>query len=522
MHIAFRADASLAIGKGHIKRCLTLAEMFVASEKVRGVEVKITFFTTPHSGHITNEIVSAGFEVCYLPSPKAHIDIENTQTWLGHSQHEDAINCINKIISSKQRFDWLIVDHYTLNYEWHQQLRPFTQNLMVIDDLANRIHDCDLLLDQTLARHASDYKPHTPKYCQLLLGEKYTLLRNEFPLHRVQAQEKRASITDLNQCHILVSIGGFDADNVSDKVVNALIILKQTKPNITASIVLSSQSPHLASIQDKIGAYQWILLEIDCQNMAEIMINADIGIGASGSTAWERACLGLPTISIEIADNQKFVSAALEKQGAIINLGNHKKLSEKKIVSALDEIINNKNLTLYHNMVKQCFTCCDGLGADRVYQAMSACTFSVRAASETDRDIIFSWQSNSQIRKYFRHPQPVEYAKHIQWYDMAIKSNQYHLFIIQHAKLPVGMVRLDESDENTLEISILIDPLMQGKGYAIRALEQIKNMYYQREITAYVHQENTASHKLFKRAQFIKESPTAYRLMPNVTKVVNS
>lgn len=524
--IAFRTDASIIIGKGHVMRCLTLAHYVSSIHRLKDIETEIIFITTPHYGNLNNFIEEQGYRVISLPRSTWEMKAIDTNSWLGRTQEQDAQFCIDNISTP---LDLLIIDHYAIDKTWHQLMRATYNKLMVIDDLANKEYDCDILLDQTLSRKATDYKDLTPKNCKILTGINYTLLRDEFISQRRIAQKKRQRLTSLPcNFHVLISLGGFDPDNVSKVAIKALIKLYSTVNPFTATIVLASQSSHVKSISNLISEHSWITLELDSQKMSELMLNADIAVGASGSTAWERCCLGLPTLSIETADNQKLVSKALQQQGAIINLGESNNINETMIHNALINIlpqtikahtedVNN----IYKTMVKQCFSCCDGKGVERVYrQALSdlfpAQEINLSLATQKDVDTLFKWQSDSRIRQYFRNPKPVEYSEHCSWFNAIINDNSRHIFIINKNSHPVGMIRLDEDKNNEFEISILVDPVVQGKKVAATALTKIIKMYPQRVINAFVNLNNNSSHRLFTQAKFTKIDSEKYCLRPTI------
>jgi UDP-2,4-diacetamido-2,4,6-trideoxy-beta-L-altropyranose hydrolase len=332
-------------------RCLTLAHVL----KDNGV--KVEFICRQHQGNLIDKIRSSGFRVYGLETAsESEMDNKLTHShWLGVTQQQDAQDCID-ILKSKQS-DWLIVDHYALDEQWQSRLKPYYNKLMVIDDLADRKHRCDVLLDQTFGRQQEDYSTLTLKSCKLLLGSQYALLRPEFIKWREYSLKRRAK-PEFRQ--LLINMGGIDIDNMTGKVVSGLKTC--TLPNdIKIVIVMGGSAPHLEDVRIRADSLPCKTeVKIDVDNMAEIMANVDIAIGAAGSTTWERCCLGLPTIQIVIAKNQYNIAKFLEKENAI-------KLFQD--VEELPGIINNfaswiKNIG--HN-AKQIT---DGLGSNRVVDAI--------------------------------------------------------------------------------------------------------------------------------------------------------
>ena len=317
MKIVFRADASIQIGTGHVMRCLTLAKA------LREGGAECAFVGREHLGNVFDLLEKEGFTAHRLPvsqwpveSPKnsntGHTDYA---AWLGITSEQDASDCLAVIEQSQP--DWLVVDHYALDAHWEKALRPHIGKIMVIDDLANRSHDCDLLLDQNLGSQATDYIGKIPEGCKVLAGPQYALLRPEFNAHRDKSLARRQLPL---LAHILVTMGGVDADNATGAVLDAL--KKSDLPKMCRiSVVMGAQAPWLEEVKARAAT-------MSCQtevlsgisNMAEVMASADLAIGAAGSTSWERCCLGLPSLTVVLADNQKLIAEALSQTGSAVAL----------------------------------------------------------------------------------------------------------------------------------------------------------------------------------------------------------
>lgn len=311
--VLFRTDASSRIGTGHVMRCLTLARA------LREQDADCAFIGREHPGNLFDLLEGEGFTTYRLPvthqpveskknSNTAHTDYA---TWLGVTSEQDASDCLAVIEQSQP--DWLVVDHYALDAKWEKALRPHVGKIMVIDDLANRAHDCDLLLDQNLGSQAENYTGKVPEGCKILAGPQYALLRPEFSAHRDNslARRQRASLA-----HILVTMGGVDADNATGAVLDALA-KSELPETCRISVVMGAQAPWLEEVKARAAA-------MSCQtevlsgisNMAEVMASADLAIGAAGSTSWERCCLGLPSLTVVLAENQRAIAEALSQTGS--------------------------------------------------------------------------------------------------------------------------------------------------------------------------------------------------------------
>lgn len=320
MRVAFRADASLQIGTGHVMRCLTLADAL----RERGASC--TFVCRPHPGHLLALIAQRGHQVLALPELQEGAQPNHNGTahghWLGTDWATD-VQDTQQALSPQaggQPLDWLVVDHYALDARWEEALRPQAQSIMVIDDLADRPHACDLMLDQNLGRKEADYggllKGNTT-----LLGPQYALLRPEFAALRVQSLARRQANPPLRR--LLITMGGVDKDNATGQVLAALQSCN-VPADLRVTVVMGPHAPWLAQVQAQAMQMPWpteVLAGVD--NMAQLMAESDLAIGAAGSTSWERCCLGLPTIQVALAQNQEAIAQALSRAGAALMLQRH-------------------------------------------------------------------------------------------------------------------------------------------------------------------------------------------------------
>jgi UDP-2,4-diacetamido-2,4,6-trideoxy-beta-L-altropyranose hydrolase len=337
VNVVFRADASLEIGTGHVMRCLTLADALSA----QGAECH--FICREHPGHLIEHIRAKGLAVHALPcspdgrnmdddAPLAHAN------WLGATQREDAEACA--AILRDVHADWLVVDHYALDVRWEEALAPHHRKLMVIDDLADRPHRCDLLLDQTFGRRADDYRPWVPAGCTLLCGSRYALLRPEFAALRSYSLARRESP---RLQRLLVTMGGVDKDNATGRVLEALESCA-LPDDCRITVVMGATAPWLAEVRRQAAQLRWPTeVRVGVSDMARLMADSDLAIGAAGATSWERCCLGLPTVMIVLAENQKTAAMLLEQAQAavILNLGKNITIRLKKII---EEIKQDKSI----------------------------------------------------------------------------------------------------------------------------------------------------------------------------------
>lgn len=371
MRLTVRADSSIRIGNGHITRCLTLVDEIkrqVMSDS--SISVDVCFICRDLPGNCIEQITSRGYTVALLPKvdtpdDKSH-DLDHSN-WLGVDWMCDLAQTLSVLDASPSL---MLVDHYSIDAHWHQMFRQHhpTTKLIAIDDLANRALDVDLLLDQTAKRQKDDYIPLTPPHCVHLCGSEYALLNSRFHTLRAEAKHRRSHTRQIQ--NILVTMGGTDPDNATSKVLTSLSRLMSASFTPDTHIVMGSHAPYLADVKTYIQHYPKMTLHVDTNKMPELMLNADIAIGAAGTTSWERCCLGLPTLMFINATNQSLIANELAAQKAAINLGMLTNVSAQTITEELNCLINQPEAL---NMIaSNAFRLCDGLGASRVSQACLA------------------------------------------------------------------------------------------------------------------------------------------------------
>ncbi len=344
MKFAIRTDSSTKIGSGHLMRCLTLAE------ELREKNQQVVFVCRELEGNLIHLIKQKGFEVFSLPFPSGDFEADPSvphSKWLETSWQND-LEQTKEALKIFGEFDWLVVDHYALDCKWEAEIRDLTRKIMVIDDLADRKHDCDLLLDQNLYENMEvRYQGLVPDKCKLLLGPQYVLLRKEFKEARKNLRKRDGSIK-----RILIFFGGVDPTNETEKALKAIDELN--KPEIVIDVVVGASNPNKQQIEKLCSERPNTNFYCQVQNMAELMNEADLAIGAGGTTTWERCYLGLPSIVVPIADNQVAIVEYAFKKGILKYSQSN---NSKKTLQYLREIISNQEKYLdltncCHNMFK--------------------------------------------------------------------------------------------------------------------------------------------------------------------------
>lgn len=325
MRIVFRTDASLKIGTGHVMRCLALADA------LRERDAQCSFICRSHAGHLLDLIKQRGHQAWALSALQDGASFNYRDTahadWLGTDWASDADETRQLLTGMyAEPLDWLVVDHYALDQRWECALRPNARRIMVIDDLADRSHDCDLLLDQNLGRTAQDYVGLLSPNTTTLIGPQYALLRPEFAELRTQSLTRRAQDPQLK--HLLVTMGGVDKDNVTGQVLDALKACL-LPPDLRITVVMGPHAPWLAQVQTESTQMPWPTeVLVGVSNMAQIMSDSDLAIGAAGGTAWERCSLGLPSLVLALATNQLGGASALQDAGAAVVLKSYTHIAE--------------------------------------------------------------------------------------------------------------------------------------------------------------------------------------------------
>jgi UDP-2,4-diacetamido-2,4,6-trideoxy-beta-L-altropyranose hydrolase len=232
-----------------------------------------------------------------------------------------------------------------------------------LDDLANRNHRADVLVDQNLGRTADDYRHLVPPSCEVLTGSRYAMLRRDFLKYRESSLQRR---TDGSLSSVLISFGGADSENVTGQVLGSIMDMGLHQSLGSLVVVLGAQSgwkEETAAMIAELGGRARLLCGVD--NMAEVMSGSDLSIGGGGTTAWERCCLGLPSLLLSIADNQTSICESLDEAGAALYLGDarspewHRRFSE-----VLEDLIRYPDRLAA--MSRRARAICDGLGADRL------------------------------------------------------------------------------------------------------------------------------------------------------------
>lgn len=356
-HAAIRVDASPRIGTGHVMRCLTLAQALTEAGW------RVCFVSRHMPATFRTMVLNAGHDFIQLATAQVTEQMEGLaySAWLGAAQSADAQDTVRVLCG--RSWDWLVVDHYALDARWESALRPCATRILVIDDIADRSHDCDALLDQNL--HPSmdaRYDGKVPNGCRLLLGPRYALLRREFAELRKTTHPRSGEIGGL-----LIAMGGMDENNMTGVAMRAVGQLPQR--TFEVDVAIGAEHSDLDELRAACNDHGY-RCHVQASNVAALMGNADIAIGGCGVTSWERCCLGVPTIGMALAKNQVSIAQGLAAAGAIVYLGDAAQVGEAELLSALLALIREPQRVAALSAASLALV--DGEGTARVRDSMIA------------------------------------------------------------------------------------------------------------------------------------------------------
>jgi UDP-2,4-diacetamido-2,4,6-trideoxy-beta-L-altropyranose hydrolase len=436
-------------------RCLTLAQSLVSY----GTDV--LFVCADVAGHLGELIAGRGFVLQLIP---ARPDVGGGGAWANDAEQTRAV-------LAKQpgrKVDWLVVDHYQFDYRWESSLRacPEVDRIMVIDDLCNRSHDCDMLLDQNLvADMYTRYTGKVPEACRQLIGPRYALLNSAYSKLHDCAVPRRGVIRRL-----IVFFGGVDSANLTSRAMDAFEAAGYA--DVQMDVVIGASNPHRATIAHKAQGKANITLHTSLPSLASLMSQADLALGAGGVTHWERLCLGLPCLVVTLSDNQRASSQELHRRGLIDWLGHHDAVDVSRIAQAL-KVRLDEGLPVEWS--QRCLRMVDGLGAERVWDALTDVprpALKARAATVADETLLLAWANDPVTRLNAFSSEPISAASHSVWLQGKLSDPaNTKLYIVEWAEgLTVGQVRFDRHDVGWL-LDYSVAPGLRGQGWGRKVLE---------------------------------------------------
>lgn len=485
MQVVIRTDASSRIGSGHVMRCLTLADCLVRD----GAEV--TFVCREHDGNLIDLIERKGFALARLPRPTPDGGLTDYAAWLGVSQAEDAAQTAQAMGGSHA--DWIVVDHYGLDAEWEATMRPHASRLLVVDDLANRRHDCDALLDQNLvASFEHRYDTLLDSGAVRLLGPHYALLQPEYAALAVA----HAAATAANP-RILIFMGGADRGTTL-KAVKGLLALGRR--DLTCDIVMANTNPDSTEVRRLIADHPNMEIHDFLPSLAPLMARASLAVGAGGATSWERLCLGLRAVVIILADNQRAITDELERRGLVTVAGEAASVTAEDFRRAIDTELRNHPARVPAAAI-------DGRGAERVAAILTVnadTPLVMRPVAAADEAMLLDWANDTLVRSNAFNPEPIAPDGHHRWLSARLSDQAHCRFLIAETRsgVPLGQVRFDRRDDVWV-IDYSVAPHYRGRGLGRPILQAaIRQMQPGERLVGEVLAKNLASHKVFRSLGF--------------------
>ncbi|HEY9691119.1 MAG TPA: UDP-2,4-diacetamido-2,4,6-trideoxy-beta-L-altropyranose hydrolase [Oculatellaceae cyanobacterium] len=486
MKIIIRTDANIAIGTGHVMRCLALAQ---AWQDAKGQAIFVMQMVVPV---LADKLQSEGMQIVYLP-----VEL---------NRNEDAEETVK--IARQYEAQWVVVDGYQFDAEYQRAIKDAGLHLLFVDDYGHSDrYYADVVLNQNISADEGMYTKRE-EYTRLFLGTSYTLLRREFLQWRRWKRSHPSTATK-----ILVTMGGSDPDNVTLKVIQGLQLLQIEKLEVL--VVVGGSNPHYEKLQTACeNASISICLKRNVTNMPELMAWADIAITATGSTTWELAFMGVPSILIVLADNQEAIAQTLNTMNIAVNLGWHTHFTFIDLVKRLSQLL--PDLTARKAMSVSSQQLIDGEGSNRVLMPLKNQVLRLRAICEDDCHLLWEWANDPEVRKASFNSDFIPWKQHINWFTDKLNDPNYYIFIaIDQKNQLIGQVRFHIFNHQQAEVGISVAAAHRGYGYSSILIKTAVEKFYKHTkiptIHAYIKQHNYASIKAFEKANFQKIDLANYR-----------
>ena len=472
--LLIRADGSELMGTGHVMRCLALAQDW---QRTGG---RVIFAQAESTSALEQRLRSDGIEIVQLDVTRGSL--------------EDAAQTAEL---AKERGASIVADGYCFGAAWQREIKNSSLWLLLWDDYGQAEHYyADLILNQNLHALPQMYSRREP-YTRLLLGTRYAQIRREF-LPWCNHQRDIPTVAR----KVLVTLGGSDPDNATAKVLQALTRVREAE----AVVVVGGSNRNLASLQCAVMSDQSspTRLLVDAPNMPQLMAWADVAVSAGGSTAWELAFMGLPSLVIALSEDQVDIAAALDREGVSLNLGQHRQLSVERLAATLESVLTD--LPLREQMNRRGRQMVDGLGNSRVTTHLHAISLTLRRATAQDCRLVWEWANDPEVRAASFSSDLIPWESHMRWYSAKLNDRNCFLFVVaDEGGKPLGQIRFEMTGLGGV-VSLSLAPQSRGKGLGpaliVRGTEQFFAQSNARIAHAYIKAENPVSVTAFEKADF--------------------
>ncbi len=488
-----RVDSSAEIGTGHAMRCLALAQGW----------------TDAHGRVFT---VSAEI----LPAVRERFEKEGIETIPLAVEPGSAADAASTAALAHERdAEWVAVDGYRFGGAYQKTIRAGGSRLLVFDDYGHAgDYAADLVVNQNASASESLY-PHRALHTRFLLGPRYVVLQMAFRSRKVREDPPPAEVRN-----VLVTMGGVDPKNATLRVLRGLE--QAGIKGLQVRVVAGSSYPHRSELEAAANSSTLeVRLERDPPDMAELMAQADLAIAAAGTTSWELACLGVPSLLLAVADNQRDVAQSLDRAGAARSLGSYEGFTEEALASAFQELAHSP--TARGEMSRRGRALVDGQGVLRVVTEMKALLVNLRPVRPDDARILFEWANDSEVRSVSFHPEPILWDDHVRWFAAKREDPMCRFYIASDRRgVPLGQIRFEPSGGDA-NVSVSLDPKFRGFGYgSALILAGSRKVFVDsdvRRLHAYIKVENEPSVRAFLKAGYGDPEPVtmngqkAFRLL---------
>ncbi|CAC5345711.1 MULTISPECIES: UDP-2,4-diacetamido-2,4,6-trideoxy-beta-L-altropyranose hydrolase [Planktothrix] len=476
MQVVFRVDASTQIGTGHVMRCLALAQ---AWHDTQGQPIFVMTTSVPA---LEERLKSEGMQVVHLTTEPGSLDDAEQTTTLAHQFGAT----------------WVVVDGYHFGGEYQQILKQSKLHLLFIDDYGHAEHYyADFVLNQNISADEQWYN-NREAYTQLLLDTRYALLRREF----WQWQGWQRTVPPVAK-KVLVSLGGADPDNITLKVIQSLQIVEVEE--LEAVVVVGGSNPHYENLKRAVQDSRYpIQLQQNVTNMPELMAWADVAISAGGTTCWELAFMGLASILLILAENQRAIAEKLATLNLAVNLGWHQDVKEQEIASTLSQILQSPEQR--SKMIKVSQQIVDGEGSSKIVRNLEANSIQLRPVIEDDCEILWHWANDPVIRSVSFSSEYISWSDHVQWFASKLGDQNCVFYIaLNPDNVPIGQVRYEITDKEAT-ISLALAESFRGQGYGgnliLLGCKKLGQNSGIEIINAYIKPNNLASIRAFLKSGF--------------------
>lgn len=501
MKVLFRVDASVEIGSGHVMRCCHLAH----SLRQQGADVAFAGYLA--EGHLLEWLQEQGFNVFALkPGKEKEVQSKVPHAhWLQGTVKED-VKQTKDILKKWEQVDWVVVDHFGLDAEWEKQVQQEVSNIMVIDDLADRPHDCRLLLDVSSLQAGNRYDNLVNLNCQRLEGVQYALVPQDFTSLR-PSQPKL--VKDVK--NIAVFLGMSDLGAGHDKVLSAFECIKN--PAFTVHYIVGPHNPNKEELMNRISKTPYFKTYEFVKNMAQWMSGMDMYVGSGGVVTWERSCLGVSGIVVGVALNQEEGSQRWGELGCHTYLGRNSEVSAEVLAQEIQKMV--KNPSKLNEMGKKSWQMVDGQGINRILKALGVLPVFFRKAQKNDCEKIYQWRNHEWVREFALDSREISLEDHVEWFEKSLENPHRDILIAEGEIGPVGVLRFDH-EKDFSEVSVYLVPERIGEGWGLKVLNSGSAWISQhrpgiKSLKATIKPDNLRSIKVFHRAGYVQNKDAYWK-----------